>query len=158
LRLNLGFNPRSVISMSVDLALDGYDQPRGQQLQMNLLGRLQELPNVQAAGLINALPLTADQSSTRIGVEGQPQRSNNCVNYYHAAPGYFRTMETQIVAGRDFELSDGVASKPVAIVNRALARRVFGTEDVLGKRIGFPNRWREIVGIVDDGRYSSLGD
>ena len=88
--------------------------------------------------------------------KGRAERAEHCVNYYHVAPGYFSTMQTRIVAGRDFTLSDDAESTPVIIVNRAFARRVFGTENVLGKRIGAPDRWTEIVGIVQDGRYLSL--
>jgi len=45
--------------MSFDLALEGYDQQRGRQFQLNVLRQVESLPGIQAAGLINLLPLTA---------------------------------------------------------------------------------------------------
>ena len=61
--------------MSFDLALEGYDQQRGRQFQLNVLRQVESLPGIQAAGLINSLPLTADQSSTCIRVERRTQRA-----------------------------------------------------------------------------------
>src|SRR5262245_59659771 len=105
LHLNFGFNPRGVVSVSLDLALQGYDDARGRQFQIDALRRIQDLPGVQSAGMINSLPLTTDQSSTCINVEGRPESSQHCVYYYHAASAYFQTMQTRIVTGREFEPS-----------------------------------------------------
>ena len=74
--------------------------------------------------------------------------------YDSVSPNYFRTMKAQLVSGREFDERDRPNSPRVTIVNETLARRFFGGEDPLGKRIGFnylgQNRFHEIVGVVKD--------
>jgi hypothetical protein len=65
------------------------------------------------------------------------------------------------VAGRDFDERDRAESTPVAIVNQALAHRLFPDENALGKRLRrgpTSSRWIQIVGIAQDGKYQSLND
>jgi len=81
--------------------------------------------------------------------------------FYNITPGYFRTMQTRLVAGRDFDDRDRPGSTHVAVVNQALAHRLFPNENALGKRFHQgPNSsdWTQIVGIVQDGKYQSLND
>jgi predicted permease len=73
--------------------------------------------------------------------------------------GYFRAMETRLVAGRALDQHDQKNTRPVAIVNQALATRLFPNENALGKRFrAGSSDWTEIVGIVEDGKYLSLSD
>jgi putative ABC transport system permease protein len=76
-------------------------------------------------------------------------------------PGYFDTLSTPLVVGRDFNQYDTPQSPSVAIVNEAFAKRYYGLANPLGKRF----RWRpgsklsapvEIVGVVKDAKYVSL--
>ena len=72
---------------------------------------------------------------------------------------YFRTMETRLLRGRDFTAQDDAQSPPVAIVNEAFARRFWPGENPLGKRFNFTTgQWIEIVGVAQDGKYSSLAE
>jgi hypothetical protein len=70
-------------------------------------------------------------------------------------------MQTRLVAGRDFDERDRAESTPVAIVNQALAHRLFPDENALGKRLRrgpTSSKWIQIVGIAQDGKYQSLND
>jgi hypothetical protein len=81
--------------------------------------------------------------------------------YYNIPPGSFATMQTRLVAGRDIDELDRTGTTPAAVINQALARRLFPNEDALGKRFHQgPNSsdWVQIVGIVQDGKYESLND
>ena len=60
-------------------------------------------------------------------------------HYYMVGPGYFRAMETRLVAGRAFDQHDQKDSRPVAIVNQAFAARLFPNENALGKRFSSGN-------------------
>jgi predicted permease len=80
-------------------------------------------------------------------------------------PDWFATYGTRLVAGRDFEDRDRLASPPVAIVNETFARRFLDNGNPLGRRIrnpssapGEPRPWMEVVGIVADATYLSLRD
>jgi hypothetical protein len=79
--------------------------------------------------------------------------------YYMVNPGYFRTMQTRIVAGRDFDFRDRQGSQPVAIINQTFARRMFPNENALGKKlVGWDGKPTEIVGFVEDGKYTFLSE
>lgn len=163
LKMNLGFNPQGAVSVSFDLALQGYSEERGRQFQQRVLERIAALPGVQSAGLSDSLPLSLNQSTTSIFVEGKPEPKASDVPsamYYHVSPGYFRTMQTRFVAGRDLESSDREGSELVAIVNEAFVSRILQTADGIGQRvrIGRNAQPTKIIGVVEDGKYLSLGD
>ena len=69
-------------------------------------------------------------------------------------PGFFKTMGTRVVAGRDFTWTDLYEKRRVAIVSENLAREWWGVpRAALGKRIregGAADPWREIVGVVEN--------
>jgi predicted permease len=69
--------------------------------------------------------------------------------------GYFKTLGLKILEGRDFTIEDNDAKQPVAIVNTSFARKYFGRESAIGRRIrafnpAQPQEWRTIVGVVPD--------
>ena len=75
------------------------------------------------------------------------------------SPDYFRTMETRLLQGRDFTAQDDARSPPVAIVNETFARRFWPGENPIGKRFNFTTgKWIEIVGVAQNGKYSSLAE
>jgi predicted permease len=80
------------------------------------------------------------------------------------SPGYFRTMQVPIVAGRDFTLRDTAQSQPVVIVNETFVRQFLGGGNPLGKTVRtnvephYPETQYEIVGMVKDTKYSGLRD
>jgi predicted permease len=78
-------------------------------------------------------------------------------------PDWFATYGTRLVAGRDFDDRDRLASPPVAIVNETFARRFLQGASPLGRRIRNPSSapgetrpWMEVVGLVADATYLSL--
>jgi predicted permease len=72
-------------------------------------------------------------------------------------PGYFQTMGTALVSGRDVGLDDRFGTRPVIVVNEELVGRFFPGEDVIGKQVNLWGLEREIVGVVrntlDVGQY-----
>jgi predicted permease len=77
---------------------------------------------------------------------------------YRISPGYLRAAQTRLIAGRDFTADDKKGGRPVAIVNQAFARQLLPGEDPIGKRFRRGDDWQEIVGVVEDGKYRSLGE
>ncbi len=111
----------------------------------------------------NWLPLGIGQSNTSVFGEGKPIPKTPDVlhtYYYNVSPGYFRTMQTRLIAGRDFDQHDTADSTRVAVVNETFARRMFPGENALGKRFntGGDSPMVQIVGIAQDGKYQSLND
>jgi predicted permease len=160
--INIGFNPQNAVAVAVDLGLAGYDETSGGEFQHRLIEKVSALPGVTSAGLANSLPLSLDQSTTSVFAEGKPvPRPGETPNshYYMVSPGYLRTMETRLIAGRTFDQHDQKNTRPVAIVNQTFAARLFPNENALGKRFRSGNsKETEIVGIVEDGKYQSLSD
>ena len=162
LTINVGFNPRNAVAVAFDLGLAGYDESRAGEFQRRVVEKVSALPGIQSAGLANSLPLSLDQSTTGIRRQDRPEPKPSELphaNYYMVDPGYFHTMQTRLVAGRDFDQRDRKNSPAVAVVNQSLARRVFPNENALGKRlVGWNRKPVEIIGIVEDGKYVSLND
>ena len=162
--IDIGFNPKHAVAVAFDTSLNGYSGDRAQAFEQRLRDRLANLPGIEAVALSNSLPLGPGQSNTTVYAEGKPAPSVNQAPhayYYNVTPGYFQAMQTRLVAGRDFDERDRVGSTPVAVINQALARRLFPNEDALGKRVHrspTSGEWIQIIGIAQDGKYQSLND
>ena len=160
--IDIGFNPRHAVAVAFDVGLNGYSEARGKAFERRLTEQLSALPGIDSFALSNYLPLGIGQSNTSVYPEGKEVTPANRIPgcfYYNVTPGYFRTMGTRLVAGRDFDERDRAGATPVAIVNQALAHKLFPGQDALGRRLrhgGGP--LVQIVGIVQDGKYESLRD
>jgi predicted permease len=161
--IDIGFNPQHAVAIMFDVALNGYTQERGQAFERRLLAQLATVPGLESYALGSTLPLSIAQSSTVTFAEGKPAPppANAPQAYtYSVSPGFFRTMQTRLIAGRDFDERDTAGAARVVIINHALARRLFPNEDALGKRVsqGSNGPWWQVAGIVSDGKYQSLSD
>jgi predicted permease len=157
-----GFEVEHIVTASVDLQLQGYDQTRGIEFYKQLVARLESTPGIESASLVNYLPLNLDRNSVSIYIEGAPSpRPGDAPDVQSNAvwPRYFATMGIPILAGRDFTAADSKTESRVAVVNETFARRFWPGQNALGKRLrrGSPQgAWWEIVGVVKDGKYWSL--
>jgi predicted permease len=163
LSLQLGFEPQHTSVVSFDLALQGYREPRGREFHRRLLEGVRALPGIQSAGLIDGLPLSLNIRNDGIYLEGKPAPRAADLPFaamYRVTPGYFATARTRVIAGRDFDEHDKSGSKLVVIVNQAFAQQLLPNENPIGKRIrhGLTDDWKEIVGVVEQGKYRSLGE
>jgi predicted permease len=164
LAVPLGFDPRGVTVSIFDLGQGGYTPAEGRAFQSRALDAVRALPGIAEAAYASALPLTTDQSTTTVFQESTVDFGPaNAISapYYHVSPGYFHLMRTRLLAGREFSVFDTPDSPRVAIVNETFARRVIGTSDAVGRRFRLgagSNDLREVVGVVEDGKYFSLSE
>ncbi len=159
-RFDPGFNQYNVYVGSLDLFPAGYKQATGTEFERQLLTRLEALPGVQSVALANWIPLGFSWDTTIIQPEGyvpQPHESMDTGENV-VSPGYFRTLQIPLLAGRDFREQDTEGSQGVAIVNQALAERYWPKQDALGKRIHADNRWYSVVGVARNSSYAELGE
>jgi predicted permease len=162
LRLRLGFEPQHVAVAAFELGMAGYSEERGRAFQQRALDAVRQLPGVESAAYSNSVPLSLDQSHTSVyPADRTDLRPSDRIHvtFYEVSPGYFATLGTRLLAGREFDARDRAGVPPVAIVNRAFARRVLHTENAVGGRFrhGAVNGTRvEVVGEVEDGKYGSL--
>ena len=166
--MNPGFDPNNALTMSFDLGLQGYDEARGQQFYRQLTERVQSVPGVESAVIANYVPLSLNFNSGNVYVEGRPvERGENAplAMVASAGPGYFKTMSTPILQGRDFNDQDQEKTEAVAIVNETFVRRLMpelqNMSEAVGKRFSFggPERpFRRIVGVAKDGKYFNIAE
>ena len=160
LQMNLGFQPQHVSTAAFELNLAGYSEERGRAFQRETLEAIQQLPGVEAAAYSNSVPLSIDQSHTSVyPADRTDLRPSDRIGvvFYQVSPEFFAVLGTKLLAGREFTWHDDSKSPPVAIINLALAKRVFHTENPVGKRFpGYSGHPVEVVGIVEDGKYESL--
>jgi predicted permease len=163
LTIDIGFNPRHAVAVVFDVGLNGYSKEQGQAFENRLMAQLDTIPGLDSFALANTIPLSISQSHTVVFAEGKPAPAPAdapSASFYAVSPGFFRTMQTRLIAGREFDQRDSASAAPVAIINQALARRLFPNEDPTGKRVsqGSNGPWKQIVAVVQDGKYDSLND
>ncbi len=162
-RMRPGFNPQNAVAISFDLGLQGYDDAKGRAFHQRALERVRALPGVRSVAFIDVLPLSLDYSSTSVYIEGQPatNRSNlRSAIPYSVSPKYFETMGIPL-RGRDFLPTENKKDSRFAIVNETFARRFFPGQEAIGKRYnstGPKDPFWQIVGVVSDGKYNTLGE
>jgi putative ABC transport system permease protein len=160
-----GFEARGVLTASITLPQLKYPTgPARVALYQGFLENLRRAPEVEAAGLVDHLPLSNSNAGTSIYPEGgAPERPEDVgiVWMRNMSEDYFRAMSIPLLAGRQFAESDRPPAPPVAIVNRTFARRHWPGEDPLGKRftIGPPRQGVPVftvVGVAGDVRHTNL--
>src|SRR4029077_676027 len=126
------------------------------------LQRLQVLPGVASAGIVEIVPMSGATESTALRIPGRPTAADEkppYSNYTIASPGYFAAVGTPLLRGRDFLETDTSTSEPVTIINSSMAKKYWPNEDPLGKQVG-PKSLKypaaTIVGIVADTKRLSL--
>src|SRR5215471_2960759 len=160
-----GFDPHSVLTMTVPMPRNRFSSPSGEiNFFQDALARVRALPGVDSAGVIDDLPLNGGGSHQPFTIEGRPappMSEQPEVDVRVISPGYLRAMHIPILRGRDLWDSD-VADRPGAVlISDSLARRFWPNEDPIGRRIMltfFPNFAREVVGVVGDIKQDSLDE
>jgi predicted permease len=156
--VNPGYDRQNVLMVSVDAKLAGYPSDRAGVVYGEILRRLQALPEVKSASASVVRPVD-DQFYLvdRVDeVDGGKLPGGGAirVTWNATSPGYFSTVRTPIVSGRDFALRDNETAPTVVIVNESLANRAFPNRNPLGHRLGAAT----IVGVVKDSHYSGARD
>jgi predicted permease len=160
LRVDPGFRPDHLITMRIDFPEFRFAKvDQSTQFVREVLESSRAIPGVEAASAGMVFPLGDSISETTFDTEeptdtksAQRMARNNLVE-----PDFFRTFGIPLLAGRDFNADDRKEKSPVFIVSEAFARKVFGSIDVIGRRL-FAAReanrpmWGEIVGVVGNVR------
>ncbi|HEV2349248.1 MAG TPA: ABC transporter permease [Terriglobia bacterium] len=165
LAVDPGFNPESVLTMSLSLRGPQYEKP--EQITafcQQALQRVRALPDVRYSALGTELPLTDNHSRNDITIEGQPIPEIDKFphpDFHVVSPDYFKAMGIPLMRGRDFTEADNPQSPGVVLISQSLARRFWPMGDAVGKTIliGHPaskNPSLTIVGIVGDTKQYGL--
>jgi putative ABC transport system permease protein len=176
--INRGFQTAHLLVAQLDFSIQGFTtwiQPtttRPQVTLRELIERLRAQPGVQSVAAISALPRGNFAIRQRILFEQPLTGAENVVaGFAGVTPDYFRTLGVALRQGRAFTEADSFEAPAVLIVNETFARRHFGAENPVGKRLAMEGRtpgqpvgpnpraaspWSEIVGVVADTRRLNL--
>ena len=161
LSMDMGFNPKHAVLTKFELSQAGYSNEAADHFQRQLLERVSKLPGVVAAAYANTTPLSMDTVTPDVfsqqTTDFRPSNRAFGTYAYWVSPEYFAAAEIPLLVGRDVNFSDTTKTPAVAVVNQEFARRLFHTEDVVGRF--FKNNSGQpiqIVGIVGNGKYFSL--
>jgi putative ABC transport system permease protein len=168
LNVNLGFEPKNVLTMQTSLLQDRYpEDAQVNTFYKRTIDQVRNLPGVEYAGATSNLPLGGSNKVRGLEIEGiptpAPGQSTPAANYRMVSPDYFKAMGISLVKGRYFTEQDTENGPPVVVINNALAKRYFSGADPLSKLIRRQNPapnpplpWMQVVGIVEDVRHLAL--
>ncbi|HZE70077.1 MAG TPA: ABC transporter permease, partial [Pyrinomonadaceae bacterium] len=163
-QVNTGFEPRGVLSFSINLPATTYKIPDRLRFATTLQQRLASLSGVTSAALAGGLPPLRRINANDTEIEGYQQTPDGPaqnVDYWNVVGNdYFKTMKIRTLEGRTFEPSDdNDNAQRVVVVNQALAKR-FWKGSPIGRRVnpGFadPKVWATIVGVVEDTKNAGM--
>jgi predicted permease len=161
MRLQPGYRADHLLTFTLNPGLSGYSVDRGLRLYRELANRLAGQPGVETAAWAFAGPLAGSESSTNVHVEGYTESQGEDMDSDSDAVslGYFASLGTRVLDGREFNDRDRREAAKVAVVNQAFARRFFRGADPVGRHIAIGGSGPldiEIVGLVEDQRDQKL--
>ena len=134
-----GFTANKTLLLDVTLPSTRYKRVTRAPFFDRALERIRALPGIQAAGAGGPLPLSGLDGLMRFGmvIEGEAPSADRPDRVYlrWATPDYFSAMGIALRSGRQFARGDIASAPPIAVIDEGLARRFFGSENPIGRRI-----------------------
>lgn len=160
--VNAGFDPKSVLTLRIDLSRTKYNTPeKSENFFRELQQRVGSLPGVETIGFVTELPLSGQLNDLPFTIEGRPVAPGQefGADWRRVNQNYFNALRIPLLRGRGFTEQEVQRSDKVMIVSQSLVDATFPNEEPLGKRLitGVNGEPFEIVGIVGDIRHNSLG-
>jgi predicted permease len=158
-------DPATIQAVRTWVPNDSGGPARFTRLQHEILDKIAALPGVEAAAFSSTLPMEGAPfvQTVLVRIEGRPVAPGETPpprRMRTVSPGYFETMGTRIIAGRDFTWADLDAGGRVALISEEFARELGASPaDAIGKRIATPvetDDWREIIGVVQSVKEDAL--
>ncbi|HKW99031.1 MAG TPA: ABC transporter permease [Bryobacteraceae bacterium] len=152
-RVPAGFEPRGVLTLSIDLPRARYpDSEHAAAFYKRLLERIEAQPGVRSAGVTSDLPWTGYDENSDFQIPGRSQAENdqNHARYHFVSEHYFQTIGVPLISGRFFNEHDKNGAPAVVLINQSMARRYWPKEDAAGKPVNIWGKKAKVVGIVGD--------
>jgi predicted permease len=160
--LDPGFGQDGLLVTNLDLRRAEVPPERLLAFYREIEDRVARAPGVASSASLYIVPVSGSAWNNRIVIGGAVQKKYP--NFNRVGTGFFRTMGTPLLAGRDFDERDTLQSPPVAIVNESFARTFLPGRDPLGAVFqieeppGAPRPFYQVVGVVKDTKYRDLRD
>jgi len=161
---NFGFEAQGRYIAWIDPGLGDYKLEQVDPLFRQIVDRLRHIPGVRMVTAALYAPMSGDSWNNGIRVEGRPEppaKEDTGAGFTRVMPDFFNTVGAKIVLGRPISEEDTAATRKVAVINEAFARKFFKGQNPIGQHFG-PDKIKysatyEIVGVVRDIRYMTWG-
>jgi len=164
-KVDAGFRRAGIVVADIDFTALNLSNERRLSFAGELLSQVRAIPGVDAAAIAEIVPLSGNGENRDLlmGSSGEPKGERPVVALNRVSPDFFRTLQTPMLAGRDFDEHDVAGGPYRAIVTEEFARKFADGRNPVGMtfRIG---RMRtltppyEIIGLVKNSKYSDLRD
>ena len=131
------------------------------RMEQAIRDRLAAIPGVTSVALSTKVPMDFNTSMDPVYAQDHTYKEGELAplrRFKYISPGFFSTLGTPLVAGRDFTWDETYQKRPVAILSENTARELWGSAaSAIGKRVrvGSTDEWREVIGVAsniyDDG-------
>jgi len=163
-RVDVGFEPARLLTMEVQATGPRYRDSTAVYANHDALrAAVAALPGVDGAAVASQLPMSGNVDGYGVRAQDRPLANSELAPYgdrYAVSPDFLRVMRIALRRGRAFtDADDRADAPPVVIVSDALARRIWGSDDPLGRRVqmGDPTSpWRTVVGVAGNVRHAGL--
>jgi putative ABC transport system permease protein len=162
--LNSGFQKDGILVVDVDFTKINVSKERRQLFKKELREHIAAIPGVDSVTDTYNVPVSGSSWNDAILSVGS-ERKNMGVSWMNrVSPGYFKTLSTPLLAGRDFDDRDSLSSPLVGIVNESFVHKYLAAGNPIGQRfrveagVGEPDPFYEVVGVVKDTKYADLHD
>ena len=157
---NFGFETKDRYIAWINPMLGNYKPEQMEPMFRQIDDRLLQIPGVRMVAPALYAPMTGDSWNDGIRIEGRPEpgaKEDTGAGFVRVMPGFFETIGSNILLGRAITERDTAATRPVAVVNQAFAKRFFNGQNPIGQHFG-PGKIKysatyEIVGVMNDVRY-----
>jgi predicted permease len=157
---DFGFETKGRYIAWINPILGNYKPEQMEAMFRQIDDRLLRIPGVRMVAPALYAPMTGDSWNGGIRVAGRPEpgaREDSGAGSARVMPGFFDTIGAKIVSGRPMTEQDTAATRKVAVINEAFARRFFKGQNPIGQHFG-PGRIKysatyEIIGVARDIRY-----
>ncbi len=164
-----GFATSGRVIASIGLPESGYATiPAMVAGYQRVLDGVRTVPGVRSAALVSRVPIAGFGADCSVRPAGTAEGTREFgASFRSASPGFLKTIGMTLQEGRDFTAEDAAGAPPVVIINRRLARELFGSANPIGQQLvhciadrarGGEPPAREVVGVIGDARTSGLMD
>jgi predicted permease len=162
-RVDLGFSPRNVATLTLDLRANGYSEEQGRNMYARMREAAAQIYGVEAISLAGDIPVSGNGGNTeQVDVQSSPATSQQGASISYAAvdQNYFATLGIPVLAGRVFSAADTAKGPAVTIINHLMAEKYWPGQDPVGKTVRIENgdQLVTVVGVVGDGKYIDIDE
>ena len=157
---NFGFDMRGRYIAWINPMLSNYKPEQMEPMFREIDDRVRQIPGVRMVAPALYAPMSGDSWNDGIRIEGRPEpgaKEDTSAGWSRVMPGFFETIGAKVVLGRPINEDDTDATRKVAVINEAFAKKFFKGENPIGQHFG-PDKIKysatyEIVGVIRDIRY-----